>query len=167
MPTSRRLLNYKRIIERSKPEDELQWLRIPGIDKLSLPRPVVLVNGAFDLLHAGHMRIIFEARKRAATLVCALDGDEKIAQEKGIGRPILSFVERATALQYMPVDYLVEIDSAEDFKKLMKLLNPDLRVQGVDYANKPGRFPHIPKVFIRDTGIRTSEIIKRCKEVAG
>jgi len=110
------------------------------------------------------MRIIFEARRKAETLVCALDGDEKILGEKGEGRPIFSFVERATALQYMPIDYLVEVGSADEFRRLIKLLQPDLRVQGYDYANKPGRFPHIPRVFVRDQGIRTSEIIKRCQE---
>jgi bifunctional ADP-heptose synthase (sugar kinase/adenylyltransferase) len=99
------------------------------------------------------------------TLVVALDSDRKCAM-KGPGRPILSFIERAAALAYMPVDYIVEIDTERDMYDLVKYLSPDLRVQGPDYLNRPTRFPYIRRCIVKDySGMRTSEIIRRCKLV--
>ena len=159
-----RIRNFNTITKRYKDEDELPWLRIPGLEKFEFERPLVLINGAFDVLHYSHMRLICLARLKAKTLVCALDGDEKVVKEKGEGRPIMTFVERATTLGHMPIDYLVEISNEGDFRKLIKLIKPDLRVQGYDYISNKTRFPEVKRVFVRDTGMHTSEIIRRCKE---
>lgn len=131
---------------------------------LPFPRPVVLINGAFDLLHASHMRLIFAARRKGATVVCALDSDTKVQREKGVGRPILNFNERCATLNYMPIDYICEIRDERDFKTLMIGLQPNLRVQGSEYDKKPSRFP-TKKSLVRDGAIHTSSIIKRCQDV--
>lgn len=127
-----------------------------------MKRPIVLLNGCFDLLHAGHFKTIFHSRKHAKTLVCALDSDQMIASLKP-GRPILSWIERATSLGYFPIDYLVEINSNEEFLKLVEILKPDLRVKGAEYRDKGSRIPEVPCLFIHDSGMRTSEIIRRIK----
>src|SRR6478609_7363304 len=119
--------------------DEMPWIRVPAMGRIELPRPVVLVNGAFDLLHAGHAKLIFAARDQAKTLVCALDSDDKVSMEKGVGRPIQTYIERATMLGFMPIDVLVEVGSAKEMHRLIAALRPDLRVQGAEYASRPTR----------------------------
>src|SRR5579864_2512667 len=114
---------------RERTYEDVPWVRPGDFILGTLKSPIVLINGAFDILHAPHMRLIFAARHKAGTLVCALDSDEKIRQEKGPGRPILTFVERAASLNYMPIDIIVEINSRKDMDQLITTLKPDLRVQ--------------------------------------
>ncbi len=159
-----RLKNYTFL--RDRREDELDWVRPTHFKGLDLPRPIGLINGCFDVLHSGHMRMIFQAREHCKTLVCAMDSDRLIKEQKhidsqGIQRPVLSWVERATALGYMPIDYLVEIDNTKEMNTLIQHLDPDFRVQGVEYKTKPTRYPYLHKLFVRSAGMRTSEIIRR------
>lgn len=160
--TPQRMRAYMHYRERDFTEPN--WVRPSDFRTLELPRPVVLINGAFDILTAAHMRTIFVARKKAATLVLALDSDEKIRKEKGSARPILNFIERLTTLNYMPLDYTVEINNNTDFRELMRALRPDLRVQGMDYADHTTRFPETPRVLLREGSIHTSEIVRRVIE---
>lgn len=143
---------------------EIPWIRVEEFAGLELFRPVVLVNGAFDILHSGHMKMLFAARQKGPTLVVAMDSDRKVRESKGKGRPVLSWIERSVALEYMPVDYLVEIDSEEDMQRLMETLKPEIRVQGGDYRGKSTRFPGVKKFFVYDGGMRTSKIIERIKK---
>jgi glycerol-3-phosphate cytidylyltransferase-like family protein len=140
---------------------DVPWARPTDFKTLNLPRPIVLVNGAFDLLHSSHMRLLFAARGKAATLICALDADSKIQKEKGVARPILSFIERASALNYMPLDYIVEIASRRDMDTLMRNLKPDLRVRNEAERGNPSRYPDVPKMLIREGRIHTSVLIDR------
>ncbi len=155
---TKRFKNY--FFYRDREQDEVPWLRLTDKQLLELPRPIVLVNGAFDILHAPHMRLIFSARSKAASLVCALDSDDKIKASKGPSRPVLSFPERAAALNYMPLDAIVEIDCEADMKELMRLLKPDLRVQGADYRDKKSRFK-VQKMLVREGKPHTSDLIER------
>jgi D-beta-D-heptose 7-phosphate kinase/D-beta-D-heptose 1-phosphate adenosyltransferase len=143
---------------------ELEWMRAERFRGMQLKAPVVLINGAFDLLHSGHMKVISYAREHAGTLVCAMDSDRRIREAKGPSRPILNWVERATTLGYMPIDYLVEIDSDEEMRDLINSLRPDLRVQGGDYVEHASKYPWLRKMFVTTGGIRTSEIVRRIKE---
>ena len=148
------------LIRRAR-EEGPPWVRIEDFARMNPFRPVVLVNGAFDILHSGHMKVIFAARRRGNTLVAALDSDEKVAASKGPGRPIQTWIERATTLGYMPVDYLVEISSEEDMNQLIKTLKPEIRVQGGDYRGQKSRYPSVKKCFVFDCGMRTSTIVER------
>lgn len=157
-----RLDNYK--LARSRFEHELPWYRPTDFPSLNLPRKIVLVNGAFDLMHTSHFRLLFAARQAAGingTVVCALDSDAKVRREKGDTRPIMKWTERAAALAYMPISCLTEIDTLEDMNALVAGLQPDLRVQGYEYIGKPTRYPNIPKLFIRESSLHTSEIVRR------
>lgn len=157
--TTARMRNY--FIARERLSEELSWSRIE--DLKDLKRPVVLVNGSFDVLHSGHMKLIFAARKRAGTLVVAMDSDRRVRELKGSTRPIQLWSERATSLQYMPVDHLVEIDSNEEFLRLVEAIQPDLRVMGADYIGHRSRVPGIKTMYVRGTGMRTSYIVDRIK----
>lgn len=154
------ITNY--YIARERYEERVPWVRTPDLAKLELARPIAVVNGAFDVLHAGHMRVIFAARKRAKTVVVAMDADARVGR-KGTGRPVQTFPERLTALSYMPVDYVVEIESDRDMKRLLDTVQPDLRVQGYDHSVHESKFPKWKKCFVRVGSMRTSKIIERCK----
>jgi cytidyltransferase-like protein len=137
------------------------WVRVEDFSKVKILRPVVLVNGAFDILHSGHMKVIFAARRRGPTLIAAVDGDERVRMSKGLGRPIQTWIERATTLGYMPLDYIVEIGSESEMDKLMKVLQPEIRVQGGDYQGQKSRYPSVKKYFVMNCGMRTSKIVER------
>ena len=161
MSIAQRYQNYS--IHREKDFEEPLLVRAEETSLLveAMPRPLVLVNGAWDLLHTGHMRLLFAARRKAATLVVGVDSDELVRRQKGHSRPVMSFTERCSALSYMPVDMLVEITSRKDMDLLVRSLKPDLRVQSSEYRNQPSRYPQIPKLFVRNGRVHTSSIISR------
>lgn len=147
MTTPDRIRNFSYVADR----DELPWLRPEDFRDLDLPRPVVLINGAYDLLHSGHWKIITRARRKAGTLICALDSDQRVSR-KDPRRPIQTFIERATMLGYTPIDYLCEIDTDRDMYQLVRSARPDLRVQGCEYRNQPSKYPWVPKAYISGMG---------------
>lgn len=162
--TPDRIQNSIYIAER----DECPWVRPKDFRGIELPRPVVLVNGAYDLLHSGHMKVLFRARRKAGigTVIVALDSDIRCGRK--LGRPIQSFIERATTLSYMPIDYIVEIDSDADMLEVIRGSKVDLRVQGSDYRGKPTKYPWVPRSFVAGvgkTGLRmgmsTTKLIER------
>ena len=158
-----RFRNYT--LYREREESWVPWLR-PGealLAERNFKRPICLINGAFDLLTSSHMRLIYAARHKCATLVCALDGNAKIAGAKGPGRPIQSWIERAVNLNYMPLDAIFQIETEADMNAVMKGLKPDFRMQGSEYAGKSGRYPHVPKILVRLGKMRTSEIVERIR----
>lgn len=164
---TQRVKNYS--FARASVEEELEWMRPEDFEDHDLPRPLILCNGSFDILHAGHMRLLFTARAHAprGTVVVAMDSDALVKRNKPkADRPKMSWVERATTLGYMPIDYLVEIDNKRDMDLLVRNLKPDLRVQGADYRGKDTRYPSVPKLYVRRGGMSTSEIIRRCQQGA-
>ena len=136
------------------------WVRVDDFAKLKIKHPVVIINGTFDILHSGHIKLVAHARKHGKTVVVAIDSDALVGTKKP-GRPYLSWIERAVAFRFLPVDYIVEIESDGDFKRLVELSKPDLRVRGAEYADKPSRIPDIPSLYIHDSGIHSSELVSR------
>lgn len=158
-----RITNFTYVSER----DELPWLRPEDFRDMDLLHPIVLINGAFDLLHSGHWKIITRARRKAATLICALDSDERVGR-KDPRRPIQTYIERATMLGYTPVDYLCEIDTDRDMYDLIRAARPDLRVQGAEYRHAESKYPWVPKAFVSGVsrsggriGMATTKIVDR------
>lgn len=146
-----------------EPESPCVWARPTDFRSLQLTEPVVLINGAFDLLHASHLRLIAQARLRAGTLICALDSDTKVKATKPAGRPIMSWIERATAIGWCGVDYVVEITTDDDMAELIRWAQPAFRVQGAEYQNHKTRFPEIKRLFVRAGTTKTTDIIRRCQ----
>lgn len=159
----KRLANYSWCRERRAIGDDLDWLRIDDLKECYLPRPIILVTGAFDLLHIGHMRLLFAARDKAGlkgTVLCAMNSDESVQNRKGYGRPVMSWPERAAAIAYMPINVLVEFNTEDDLKRLVRFTNPDAQVAGPDYMNQPTT-ANIPTICVRESGMRTSVLIER------
>lgn len=163
---TRRLRNWFQ--HRDASAQEVPWVRPRDLAKRDLARPIVLIGGAFDLLHRSHMRLIFAAREKAegGTLIVALDSDRKVQAEKGAGRPILDWVERATTLNFQPVDFVIEVDGDDDMDAIVAAVRPDLRVLGMEYRQKPSRYPKIRTMLVRAGSIHTTELVKRAAKAA-
>ena len=151
---------------RESPRDEIEWVRAKEVPR-DLPRPIVLITGVFDLLHVGHMRAIYAAKKKAGTLVVAVNSDEWVRKYKDPRRPIMSFIERITALKYMPVDVIVEINTEKELRDLTISLKPDLKVMGSDHLDVVHKYPWMKKMLVRVGGMHTSIIINRVLEKYG
>jgi D-beta-D-heptose 7-phosphate kinase/D-beta-D-heptose 1-phosphate adenosyltransferase len=129
-------------------------------------RKVVLTNGCFDLLHAGHVQTLEFARSKGDLLVLGLNSDRSVRALKGDGRPILLQAERARVLAALEaVDYVVFFDE-ETPARLVTKLRPDVLVKGEDYRGKTvvGR-EHAGKVELAPLvrGLSTSDIIRRIR----
>jgi rfaE bifunctional protein nucleotidyltransferase chain/domain len=97
-------------------------------------RKVVLTNGCFDLLHAGHIALLEAARGAGDVLVVALNSDASVRGLKGEGRPVLPEDERAEVLLSLEaVDRVVVYDEATPLA-VVRALIPDVLVKGADWG---------------------------------
>lgn len=97
---------------------------------------VVFTNGCFDILHAGHVSYLHQARSLGDRLVVAINTDESVTKLKGEGRPINTAERRQTVLAGLAdVDWVTcfEGDTPED---LLREIQPDILVKGGDYDKK-------------------------------
>ena len=96
-------------------------------------RRIVFTNGCFDILHAGHVEYLRQARSLGDVLVVALNSDASVRRLKGSDRPIVPEAERAGLLAALrSVDHVVLFD-AESPRELIELVRPDVYVKGGDY----------------------------------
>lgn len=97
-------------------------------------RRIVLANGAFDLLHVGHVRYLAGARALGDLLVVAVNSDRSVRQYKGAGRPIMPQDERVEILSHLwMVDRICLFDEATVTRVLYRL-RPDIHAKGTDYT---------------------------------
>ena len=95
---------------------------------------IVFTNGCFDILHAGHVDYLTEAREHGDRLIVAVNDDDSVHRLKGEGRPINSIDRRMTMLAGLAaVDWVVSFE--EDTPEgLLAELKPDVLVKGGDYG---------------------------------
>jgi len=95
-------------------------------------KKIVFTNGCFDILHAGHVRYLKQAKKLGDALVIGLNSDASVSGIKP-GRPINSEKNRAEVLSgLVSVDYVV-IFSEKTPYNLIKAVRPDVLVKGGDW----------------------------------
>ncbi len=98
-------------------------------------KKVVFTNGAFDILHAGHVTYLEFARGQGDVLVVGLNSDASVRRYKGPGRPVSNQRDRARVLAALEcVDYVVIFNEDEPAKLIGELL-PDVLVKGADWAH--------------------------------
>lgn len=91
----------------------------------------------FDLLHAGHIAMLSEAKNHCDYLICGLQTDPTIDRPETKNKPIQSIVERQiqlAACRY--VDEVVVYSTEQDLVDLLLILPVDVRILGVEYADK-------------------------------
>ena len=96
-----------------------------------------IVFSAFDLLHAGHIAMLSEAKNHCDYLICGLQTDPTIDRPETKNKPVQSIVERQiqlAACRY--VDEVVVYSTEQDLVDLLLILPVDVRILGVEYAEK-------------------------------
>jgi D-glycero-beta-D-manno-heptose 1-phosphate adenylyltransferase len=117
-----------RILTRDEMKNEMKALHAAG-------KKVVFTNGAFDILHLGHLTYMTFAREQGDCLVVGLNSDASVRRYKTDKRPIVPQQERATLLAGLKcVDYVVIFDEDEP-KELIAHILPDVLVKGEDWAH--------------------------------
>jgi rfaE bifunctional protein nucleotidyltransferase chain/domain len=95
---------------------------------------IVLTNGVFDLVHAGHVRYLQEARGLGGALLVGLNSDASTRRLKGPKRPLVPEAERAEVLCALECVDGVTIFEESTASELVALLRPELYAKGGDYA---------------------------------
>lgn len=131
-------------------------------------KKVVFTNGCFDLLHAGHISYLEDARSKGDLLVIGVNSDASLKRLKGDTRPIIPAEQRMRLLAALEcVDHVVLFED-DTPATLIKELMPDVLAKGADYEihqivgadtvmNAGGRVERIPFV----PGLSTSDIVKK------
>ena len=151
------------------PEDlvaKVDFLRSQG-------KTIATLNGSFDLLHAGHLEMIYQASLQADILIVGLNTDRSIAEYKSPTRPIISLEYRMQMMGSLAmVDYVTFFDEL-DPRQMLKKIRPDVHVNGSEYGQncieastvqEGGGRVHIVSLV---PGLSTSQIIHKILTVCG
>lgn len=95
---------------------------------------IILANGAFDLLHVGHVRYLHAAKALGGRLIVAVNSDESVHALKGEGRPLMPAEERAEILAALTDVDAVVIFPELDVRAIIRELRPDVHAKGTDYT---------------------------------
>src|ERR1700733_13455748 len=154
----------KKYIDPSQLESKTDEIRELGLS-------IATLNGSFDLLHAGHLHIIFEASQTADVLIVALNTDESIKKYKSPARPIVSLryrLQMMAAIEF--VDFVTWFEET-DPRRLLDVIKPNVHVNGSEYGEtcieaeivkKYGKL-HIVKLV---PGFSTSQILTKIVKAA-
>lgn len=133
-------------------------------------KTIATLNGSFDLLHAGHLHIIYEASQQADVLLVALNTDSSIQKYKSPKRPIVSLQYRARMMAALGfVDYVTCFDET-DPRVILGKIRPHVHVNGAEYGadcieaevvKSHGGEIHIVHLI---PGLSTSNLIKKIIE---
>lgn len=118
---------HKKVIEPEKIETFVRELK-------NRNESIATLNGSFDLLHAGHLQIIFQASQMADILIVALNSDSSIKKYKSAERPIITLKDRMqmmAALEF--VDYVTWFDEINPIEILSRI-KPNVHVNGAEYG---------------------------------
>lgn len=133
---------------------------------------IVFTNGCFDLLHAGHIEVLKQAKTFGDKLIIGLNADMSVKKLKGETRPIINQNYRATLLSSIEyVDAVIFFEEDTPIR-LIELIKPDILVKGGDWEkeqivgasfvqNYGGEVKTIPMV----DGLSTTSIMKKIKEL--
>ncbi len=99
-------------------------------------KTIVTTNGCFDIIHAGHVRYLKEAKTLGDLLIVCLNSDESIRRLKGPERPLNCEADRAEVLASLSsVDYVV-IFEEDTPSEVLEKIKPDIHVKGGDYTEE-------------------------------
>ena len=97
----------------------------------------VFINGCFDILHVGHIRLFEFAKIYGEKLIVAIDSDKRVSKLKGPSRPINSQeCRKEMLLAIKHIDNVCIFDSENDLIDLVFNINPDIMIVGEEYKNK-------------------------------
>jgi D-beta-D-heptose 7-phosphate kinase/D-beta-D-heptose 1-phosphate adenosyltransferase len=114
----------------------LDQLQISVADARSHGERVVFTNGCFDIIHAGHVSYLEQARQLGDRLIVAVNSDDSVRRLKGRGRPINPADRRMAVLAGLEAVDWVLCFTDDTPTSLLQVLQPDVLVKGGDYQNK-------------------------------
>ena len=124
---------------------------------------IVLVGGAFDLIHRGHVEFLEKAKNEGDILIILLESDKKTREIKGKNRPINTQEDRAFILsRFKMVDYILLLPyfrRDQDYEKLVKMVQPDIIA-----VTKSDTLIKLKKRYAREVGGRLVEVISKIKD---
>ncbi len=97
---------------------------------------IVFTNGCFDILHAGHVRLLEQARAEGDRLVVGLNDDGSVRRLKGPERPVNPEADRAYVLAGLRAVDGVVLFAEDTPAALIERLRPDVLVKGGDYVEE-------------------------------
>lgn len=95
---------------------------------------IVFANGAFDLLHVGHVRYLEGARREGDWLVVGINSDRSVSRAKGPSRPVLPENERAEIVAALAAVDAVSIFDEDSPAALIAAIQPHVHAKGTDYS---------------------------------
>lgn len=150
----------KKVIEPNELTARVASLRKEG-------KTIATLNGSFDLLHAGHLQMIYEASQTAEVLIIALNTDKSIQTYKSPDRPIIPLAYRLQMMGALEFVSFVTWFDETDPRAFLNSVKPDVHVNGAEYGencieaetvkSNGGRI-HIVELV---PGLSTSQIIKK------
>ena len=151
-----------------------EQLKVMVADARARGERIVMTNGCFDILHAGHVSYLDEASRLGDRLIVAVNDDDSVRRLKGDGRPLNSLERRMTVLGALGcVDWVVPF-SEDTPEQLICDIGPDLLVKGGDYrpeeiAGHDCVRKNGGEVIVLDyaDGCSTSDIIKAIQQREG
>jgi D-beta-D-heptose 7-phosphate kinase/D-beta-D-heptose 1-phosphate adenosyltransferase len=127
--TNQALEHQQKILPLNYAQDMVtSWKR----DKLK----VGFTNGCFDIMHAGHVSLLQDAKARCDKLVIGLNTDASVKRLKGESRPVNHELDRATLLAALSMVDLVVLFDEDTPIKLLEALKPDALMKGADYTKE-------------------------------
>ena len=135
---------------------------------------VVLTNGAFDMLHVGHVRYLQGAAQQGDIVVTAVNSDSSVRHSKGPSRPVIPAQESAALVAALGVGEWVGLLDEPTVTGVIERLRPEVHAKGTDYS--PESVPE--RSVVESYGGRvailgdpkdhsTTELVERLKEVQG
>jgi D-beta-D-heptose 7-phosphate kinase/D-beta-D-heptose 1-phosphate adenosyltransferase len=150
-------------IEKIKSAEEIAEI----VKKLRAENPgikIVTTNGTFDIMHAGHVKSLREAKTFGDILIVGLNSDSSVKSYKSPNRPIISQDDRSLMMASLEmVDYVL-IFYELDPNRWLAMIDPDIHVKSKQSFSGVDRVVNGKIELIDDIpGISTSEIIRRIK----
>lgn len=97
---------------------------------------IILTNGCFDLIHAGHVRYLAAAKQLGGFLLVGINSDRRARELKGEGRPFINENERAEIVAALRFVDAVTIFDEPTVGRLIETLRPDIHAKGTDYTTE-------------------------------
>ena len=95
------------------------------------------INGCFDILHIGHIRMFNSCKEQVDTLIVAIDSDDRIRNSKGDSRPFNCLEDRIEMLENIKsVDKVLSFSSNRQLEQIVKKIKPDIMMVGEEYSNQ-------------------------------
>ena len=152
-----------------------EQLQVAVDDARTQGERVVFTNGCFDIIHAGHVSYLEQARALGDRLVVAVNSDASVRRLKGSGRPVNPVDRRMAVLAGLEaVDWVVCFDE-DTPRSLLQALQPELLVKGGDYADKEAvvgweiveEYGGEVRVLDLVDSLSTTAIVERIQDEAG